>query len=116
MKPCAARIWTDSLEKSLQFYTEVLPFSVKIDGSKDGWIIVGTPSIDLILESDDGEWSSRYIGLSFWVDDIQQTYAELSEKGVEFVVPPKRQDWGGWLADFKDCTGNTLTLVQNPTS
>jgi len=23
------------------------------------------------------------------------------------------QGWGGWLADFKDCSGNTLTLVQN---
>ena len=113
MKPCAVRIWTDQLEETRKFYTEILPFEVTIDGSKDGWIIIGTPSIDLILENDDGKWASRYTGLSFWVDNIQETYEELSAKGVEFVAPPKQQDWGGWLADFKDCTGNTLTFVQN---
>lgn len=116
MRPCAVRIWTNRLEKSLRFYTEILPFSIKIDGSEDGWIIIGTPSIDLILEADDGEWSARYIGLSFWVDDIRQTHVALCDQGVEFVAPPKQQDWGGWLADFKDCTGNILTLVQNPSS
>ena len=114
MNPCGVRIWTDKLEETRAFYTETLPFEVKIDGAEQGWIIVGTPSIDLILEADDGRSSSRYIGLSFWVDDIQETYRELSEKGVQFVDPPTKQEWGGWLADFKDCTGNTLTLVQNP--
>lgn len=114
MKPCGIRIWTDKLEESRAFYTETLPFKVNVDGSDQGWIIIGTPSIDLILEADAGAESSRYIGLSFWVDDIQATYGELTEKGVEFVSEPKQQEWGGWLADFKDCTGNTLTLVQNP--
>ena len=113
MKPCAVRIWTDNLEKTRAFYTETLPFEMKFDGADQGWIIVETPSIDLILEADDGGSGSRYVGLSFWVDDIQETYRELSGKGVEFVDQPRKQEWGGWLADFKDCTGNTLTLVQN---
>lgn len=113
MKPCAVRIWTDKLEETCAFYTETLPFEVKIDGSKDGWIIIGTPTIDLILEKDDGDWSTRYTGLSFWIDDIQSTYQELKAKGVEFTSEPKQQDWGGWLVDFKDNTGNTLTFVQN---
>jgi len=114
MKPCGIRIWTDQLEKTRAFYTETLPFEVKIDGSEDGWIIVGTPTIDLILENDDGSESSRYIGLSFWVEDIEATYRDLKAKKVEFVSRPTEQEWGGWLADFKDCTGNVLTLVQNP--
>ena len=45
--------------------------------------------------------------------DIQSTYRELKEKGVEFVSTPEQQEWGGWLVDFKDTTGNTLTFVQN---
>ncbi|MDA7922013.1 VOC family protein [Verrucomicrobiales bacterium] len=114
MKPCGLRIWTNRLAESRAFYTEILPFKVNFGGSDQGWIIIGTPSIDLILESDEGAESSRYTGLSFWVDDIQTTYRDLSEKGVEFVSPPQKQEWGGWLADFRDCTGNTLTLVQNP--
>jgi predicted enzyme related to lactoylglutathione lyase len=114
MRPCAVRIWTTDLEKSRAFYTETLPFEVKIDGAEDGYIIIGTPSIDLLLEADDGEWSARHTALSFWVDDIHDTFHELTEKGVEFVCEPEQQFWGGWLADFKDCSGNILTLVQNP--
>jgi predicted enzyme related to lactoylglutathione lyase len=114
MKPCAVRIWTDDLDKSRAFYTGALPFEVKIDGADDGYIIIGTPSIDLLLEADDGEWVGRHTALSLWVDDIQETWKEMTARGVEFVEEPQQQFWGGWLADFKDCTGNVLTLVQNP--
>lgn len=113
MKPCGVRIWTDRLPESRDFYTQTLPFEIKFDGFEDGWVIIGTPTIDLILEADDGIESSRYVGLSFRVDDIQHSYMELQSKGVEFVNPPVKQEWGGWLADFKDCTGNVLTLVQD---
>jgi len=102
------------LEKSRSFYTEVLPFAVKVDGIDDGFVIIGTESIDLILEADDGEWSARHIALSFWVDDIHATADEMKAKGVEFFSGPEQQFWDEWLADFKDCKGNTLTLVQNP--
>ena len=116
MKPCGVRIWTTDLEKTRSFYTKVLPFTVKVDGAADGFVIIGTESIDLILEADDGEWSARHTALSFWVDDIHATADEMKAKGAEFVSDPEQQFWGGWLADFKDCTGNTLTLVQNPDS
>lgn len=114
MKPCGVRIWTEDLAESRAFYTEVLPFTVKVDGEKDGFVIIGTPSIDLLLEADDGTWTGRHTALSFWVDDIQASHKELTGKGVEFVSGPEQQFWGGWLADFKDCSGNILTLVQNP--
>lgn len=114
MKPCAVRIWTDDLAASRSFYTEVLPFEVKIDGTDDGFVIFGTPSIDILLEADEGEWVGRFTALSFWVDDIHATHRDLVAKGVEFVEEPQQQFWGGWLADFKDNRGNVLTLVQNP--
>ncbi|NRB75919.1 MAG: hypothetical protein HRU46_16285 [Verrucomicrobiales bacterium] len=64
MKPCGVCTGTTDLEKSRLFYTEVLPFTVKVDGIDDGFIIIGTESIDLILEADDGEWSARHTALS----------------------------------------------------
>lgn len=114
MKPCGIRIWTTDLEASRLFYTETLSFTLKIDGARDGWIIIGTPTIDLIVEIGGKEEASRYVGLSFRVDDIHAVYDDLREREVYFVSPPAQQPWGGWLADFKDCSGNTLTLVQNP--
>ena len=113
MKPCGIRIWTNQLQQTKDFYTKTLPFEIKVDGSKDGWFVVGTPTIDLIIELDDGAESSRYLGASFQVEDIHDTYRELCEKGVEFNGAPKQQEWGGWLVGFKDNTGNVWTVVQN---
>ncbi len=49
---------------------------------------------------------------TFNVDDIQETYAELKEKGVEFVKEPAQEEWGGWFATFKDPDGNYLQIFE----
>ncbi len=46
------------------------------------------------------------------VDDIQETYAELKEKGVEFIKEPAQEEWGGWFATFKDPDGNYLQIFE----
>ena len=56
----------------------------------------------------------RFTGLSFPVEDIHAKYRQLSAAGVEFSGEPERQYWGGWLATFKDPSGNGLQLVQQP--
>ncbi len=33
---------------------------------------------------------------------------------LEFSGAPEKQDWGGWLATFKNPAGNELQLVQLP--
>lgn len=58
----------------------------------------------------------------FWVDDIQNAFAELSSRGVEFDREPHliHSDATGvfdnpgteeWMAFFQDPGGNTLALV-----
>ena len=47
--------------------------------------------------------------LSYVCDDIRQTYAELTEAGVEFEGPPQKQPWGTY-AMFKDSEGNRFVL------
>ena len=39
----------------------------------------------------------------------EATARELKSKGVEFVMEPKREDWGT-AAAFKDVDGNTFVL------
>ena len=48
------------------------------------------------------------------VDDIHQEYRRLREEGVEFIRPPEREHWGGWIATLKDPDGNILQLLQLP--
>lgn len=43
---------------------------------------------------------------SVFVDDVDKEYAELVEKGVHFVNPPKTHPWGQRIAYFEDPEGN----------
>ena len=47
----------------------------------------------------------------FETDDINQTYKELSGRGVEFGDKPSQQPWG-WWATIKDPDGNSIGLHQ----
>jgi len=47
--------------------------------------------------------------LSFWSDDVEKTYEQLKAKGVEFLKPPKKEDWGT-SAIFKDADGNQFVI------
>ncbi len=50
--------------------------------------------------------------ISFLVEDVNQTYAELKAKGVEFLGEPADQDWGARLVGLKDPDGNNLYFLQ----
>ena len=50
------------------------------------------------------------------VSDIQAVHARLAQAGVVFTREPEREEWGGWVATFTDPDGNTLQLMQLPTS
>jgi predicted enzyme related to lactoylglutathione lyase len=46
----------------------------------------------------------------FYADDLQQTYNELTARGVEFPLPPVQQPFGWWSL-FADPDGNRSALV-----
>ena len=48
-------------------------------------------------------------GIAFQVDDLDKAYKEMSGKGVEFTVKPKKEEWG-YHAMFKDPDGNEFWL------
>ena len=43
--------------------------------------------------------------LGFTVADVETFYRDMSAKGVLFSMPPKKQDFGGALAQFLDSEG-----------
>jgi catechol 2,3-dioxygenase-like lactoylglutathione lyase family enzyme len=50
--------------------------------------------------------------LDLMVDDVDEMYADLRERGVNFVQPPKDAQWGARYAVFTDPDGNKLQLTQ----
>jgi catechol 2,3-dioxygenase-like lactoylglutathione lyase family enzyme len=54
-----------------------------------------------------------FSGITFLCDDVQQTFAELSGNGVEFVAEPVHARFG-WWATFRDLDGNVYVLREEP--
>jgi uncharacterized glyoxalase superfamily protein PhnB len=49
------------------------------------------------------DWHYKTVG--FTVADVEAFYRDMSAKGVLFSMPPKKQDFGGVLAQFVDSEG-----------
>jgi predicted enzyme related to lactoylglutathione lyase len=45
----------------------------------------------------------------FWTNDVPKSYKEMSAKGIEFLGPPKTEEWGT-SAMFRDADGNQFLL------
>ena len=62
-----------------------------------------------------GQKAQRGSAIYFSVTDIEEIYASLREKGVEFKAPPhvvnRSAQSETWLAEFVDPDGNQLALL-----
>ncbi|MDV6011694.1 VOC family protein [Haloechinothrix sp. LS1_15] len=109
-------------DRAVAFWTGTLGFRMKVDMPYDDegrrWIEVTSPdgATELVLSAapeDRPRPAAREelptSNVFFYADDIERTYRELSELGVDFPAPPTRQPWG-WWAMFADGEGNRFAL------
>ena len=101
--------------KALEFYTKKLGFQIMTDQpfGAQRWIELGLPGSEtkIALFTPPGQESriGTFSNIGFITDDMEKTYHTLSERGVEFEKPPKKESWGT-SAVFKDLDGNTFAL------
>lgn len=111
----AVRIFTRDLDRARDFYAGALALAQQSDGP--GYAVFDLAGVSIILEAvapDDPEGDElvgRLLATSFQVDDVDAAYHTLSARGVRFVQPPEKQDWGGTLAFARDPDENVITLV-----
>jgi catechol 2,3-dioxygenase-like lactoylglutathione lyase family enzyme len=116
-------LYVKDQDRAKKFWTETMGFELVQDtpynmgeGPQERWLVVMPPDrgIKLNLQltpkgfpeiSDELSW------MLFTCEDIQQTYKELTERGVEFTEAPSEQFWG-WWAVFKDPDGHLIGLGQ----
>ncbi len=105
-------------QRALAFYTEKLGFSIFTNqdfSEKQRWIElkIGGAQTRVVLFTPD-EHAARvggFTGVTFNCDDLERTYAELRERGVEFATPPRKEPWGT-MAILVDSEGNQFVLSE----
>ena len=105
-------------EQAKTFYTETLGFPIvgQIPGSTAVFIDIGGTTIELSEGPpmpDQEPPESGLIHLAFEVDDVDEVYNELVQKGVEFFVEPTTAGEVR-IAFFYDPDGNRLELFCCP--
>lgn len=106
---------TRDQDRALAFWTEKMGFRVMTDSpmGPQRWIELGIANspTGLVLFTPEGHEDriGQFHNGSFACDDVEATYRQLSERGVEFEDAPKKQPWGTF-AIFKDPDGNRFVL------
>jgi predicted enzyme related to lactoylglutathione lyase len=105
--------------RALKFYTEQLGFEIGTDqpfNEKQRWIElrIGNSATRVVLFTPEGQesWIGTFFNGSFACDDVEATYRQMRQRGVEFVREPVKESWGT-SAIFKDPDGNQFVLSSN---
>ncbi len=91
--------------KVVKFYRDVLGLQLKFESP--GWSEFVTGETTLALHPASEKNPAGKVELGFTVADVEAFYRDMSAKGVLFTMPPKKQDFGGVLAQFVDSEGTT---------
>ena len=103
-------------DRALAFWTEKMGCRIVTDqpmGPDKRWIELAIPGAEtgLVLFTPDGHENriGTFFNGAFACDNVEATYRQLSQRGVEFLEPPTSQPWGSF-AKFRDSEGNTFVL------
>jgi len=109
---------TSDQDRALAFWTEKMGFRVNTDQPMGGegsqrWIELKIPGADtaVVLFTPDGQQDriGTMFNGAFACDDVEYSYNQLKERGVEFDKPPTKSGWGSF-ASFRDPDGNLFVL------
>jgi lactoylglutathione lyase len=119
-------VFVSDQQRAKEFYTKMLGFELRTEaplypGASTLWISVAPKgaATEVILYLPDENWAhyKQVVGQSqavtLDISDMQAVYADLKQKGVQFVQEPDAQPWGTY-ATIVDSEGNKILLVEQP--
>ncbi len=111
------RIWditltVRDLKKAVYFYEKILRLQKKYEfkdyaGFECGGIELGLKTWGEIEKPRKGEPC-----INFLVENIDDEYENLREKGVKIIKEPKKTVWGSRILLFEDPDGNVLQMTE----
>ena len=134
IKLSTAQLWVHDQDAALAFYTDKVGWEVRTDVTVPElgnfrWLTVGPPSqpdIAVVLmaipgppvmDADTAQQVAELMAKGFagtiflTTDDVQSSYEELKQRGVEFSEEPSERPYGIDSA-FRDPSGNSIRLTE----
>lgn len=96
------------MDRAVKFYRDVVGLPLKFQSP--GWSEFTTGETTLALHPASDKNPAGKIDLGFNVSDLQKLYVEMQAKGVRFLMPPTKQDFGNTLAQFADSEGARVSV------
>ncbi|RQO74285.1 hypothetical protein DBR43_02490 [Pedobacter sp. KBW06] len=111
-------------DEAIAFYTQKLHFTLledTVQSPTKRWVRIappGSPESGLLLaKASNGEQKSRIgnqtggrVFLFLYTDDFWRDYQDMTDKGINFIRPPKEEDYGT-VAVFEDLYGNLWDII-----
>ncbi len=111
-------------DEAIEFFTQKLRFRLIEDLAQEGkrWVLVAPPNStgpSLLLarastpeqESRIGNQTGGRVFLFLHTDDFARDYAEMTDRGVQFLEAPRDEAYGK-VAVFEDLYGNKWDLLE----
>jgi len=96
------------MDRAVKFYRDVVGLPLKFESP--GWSEFATGETTLALHPASAKNPAGGVELGFTVPDLHGFHAEMTQKGVQFSMPPKKQDFGNDLAQFVDSEGGHCSV------
>ena len=98
------------MDRAVKFYRDALGLSLKFQSP--GWSEFSTGETSLGLHPASEKNPAGSIELGFNVTNLEKFHQEMTAKGVQFSMPPTKQDFGGILAQFIDSEGRRCSVAE----
>jgi len=103
--------FVSDMDRAVKFYSDVVGLPLKFQSP--GWSEFSTGETAFALHPASDQNPAGKVELGFNVPDLQQFYAAMTSKGVQFPMEPRKQDFGGMLAQFLDSEGAHVSVSGN---
>jgi lactoylglutathione lyase len=97
------------MERAVKFYRDMLGFPLKFQSPEWSEFVSGETTLALHPASEKNPAGT--VELGFKVPDLQKFHAEMTAKGVQFTMPPTKQEFGSVLAQFVDSEGGRCSVA-----
>ena len=100
--------FVSDMNRAVKFYRDVLGLPLRFESP--GWSEFDTGDTILALHLASTKNPAGAVELGFTVPNVEEFHRNMVSKGLQFSLPPTKQDFGGVLAQFADSEGGYCSV------